>query len=180
MVTSLVSIAALTALLPAQNAPEQSPDRPAACSGSAMAFDRARERLVLFDGGGGPDCVDPRRITWEHDGEAWAKALEGEGPSPRYFHAMVYDEARQVVLLFGGICRDRRDPCGDAWIWDGAGWSEIPVDGPGARYGVVLSYDPDRERVLLFGGRDDVGPFRDLWSWDGEVWTREWTGQTGL
>lgn len=169
----------LCGLAPAQTAPEQSMDRPVACAGSAMAFDRARNRLVLFDGGGDSRCGPELRRTWEHDGDGWRLVVEDEGPTPRNFHAMVFDEARGVVLLYGGLCRQTRRTCTDAWIWDGATWTEIPTEGPGARYAPVLTYDPDRQVVLLFGGRDGLGPFRDLWAWDGTSWTQLWTGQRG-
>jgi len=177
----LAAVALLAALTVAQtDPPEQSPDRPAACSGSAMAFDRARETLVLFDGGGRPSCGPARQQTWLHDGASWRLALDGEGPTSRAFHAMAFDEARGVVLLYGGLCRETERTCGDAWVWDGDAWTEIPVEGPGPRYGAVLAYDPEAQVVLLYGGRDELGIFRDVWSWDGEAWTRRWSGYRGL
>ena len=39
--------------------------------------------------------------TWEWDGSAWTLRAS-DGPSPRYDHAMAYDSARGVTVLFGG------------------------------------------------------------------------------
>ncbi|HKQ97094.1 MAG TPA: kelch repeat-containing protein, partial [Candidatus Polarisedimenticolia bacterium] len=64
----------------------------------AMAYDSARERVVLF---GGADAERVRNDTWEWDGVAWTQ-VAATGPPPRTFPSMVYDETRRVALLFGG------------------------------------------------------------------------------
>jgi hypothetical protein len=60
----------------------------------AMAYEAARERVVLFGGEDGSN-------TWEWDGVAWTQVAD-MGPSPRYACAMTYDTVRQRVVLFGG------------------------------------------------------------------------------
>src|SRR5215203_2887996 len=54
--------------------------------GAAMAFDYARQRLILF--GGRDEAQKPHRDTWEWDGEDWTQ-LSDEGPNPNSVSAMV-------------------------------------------------------------------------------------------
>lgn len=66
--------------------------------GHAMAYDSARERLVLF---GGINGLQPEGDTWEWNGATWVNV----SPSPPHLtaHAMAYDSDRGRVVLFGGI-----------------------------------------------------------------------------
>lgn len=61
-----------------------------------MAYDLARQRVVLF-GGDSPLRGD----TWEWDGTQW-RALAVTGPPPRRHHAMAWDPSQARVLLVGG------------------------------------------------------------------------------
>ena len=90
------------------------------------------------------------------------------GPPARSFHAMAYDEARQVAVLFGGVMLDGT-LLGDTWEWDGAHWTQREVAGPPPCRGHVMTYDRQRGVVVLFG----AGPsFNETWEWDGTAWTR--------
>ena len=60
----------------------------------AMAYDAAREEVVLF---GGADN------TWVWDGTNWIQKSPAHSPTPRSSHAMAYDAAREQVVLFGGF-----------------------------------------------------------------------------
>ena len=94
-------------------------------------------------------------------------------PGPRYGHDMVYDEARDLILLFGGFHCDG-EPLGDTWAWNGRTWRQVATDGPSARKWPAMSYDAGRGQVLLFGGRTGVGQsgasLSDTWMWDSEAW----------
>ncbi len=149
----------------------------------ALASDADRRRVVLF--GGQEKPPEALADTWEWDGLAWAAKTPPVGspnPPPRIQHSMVYDEARSVILLFGGIDRARSGPpsdqvFGDTWTWDGAEWREVTPDAgdsPGARRGHGLAYDSTRELGVLFGGDPGGlgGPLADTWEWDGEVWAQ--------
>src|SRR3954462_3596175 len=61
-----------------------------------MAYDRGRQRTVLFGGriSGGTVVGD----TWEWDGTDWTQVAD-TGPDPRSGHAMAYGAA---LVLFGG------------------------------------------------------------------------------
>src|SRR5713101_401982 len=93
---------------------------PAPRSSSAMTFDAARGRTVLF---GGLSVADDLADTWEWDGNVWTQTAD-IGPAGRFAHALAYDGKRQRTFLYGG--RDRHGgPRGtpkifaDTWEWDG-------------------------------------------------------------
>src|SRR5688572_14660643 len=99
----------LAAALPAQTdwvrAPVLEPR-----SGAVMAYDAARERVVLFGGQGSIGLGD----TWEWDGVSWAQQNPAASPTVRQDHAMAYDAARQRVVLFGGFSNGS-GVRGDTW-----------------------------------------------------------------
>ena len=143
---------------------------------AALAYDRARERLVLFGGnrvlfGTGSEKDPFLDDMWErHDG-AW-RQLAVPTPPARAEASMAYDAARRRLVLFGGYrgTGDGRVRFGDTWEWDGLRWEErTPPLVPPARSGAAMAYDPDRRRVVLFGGS---GRSADTWEWDGAVWIR--------
>lgn len=75
---------------------------PPARYGHAMAFDSANEVAVLFGGQSGiPFGQGVLGDTWTYDGTAWTQ-LQISGPSPRSFVKIVYDSARNRIVLFGG------------------------------------------------------------------------------
>jgi hypothetical protein len=65
---------------------------------SALAYDSARARTVLF--GGGPSSVD--NDTWEWDGANWMQITSESSPAARSYAGMTYDEKRGRMVLFGG------------------------------------------------------------------------------
>jgi hypothetical protein len=86
-------------------------------------------------------------------------------------HALIYDAARQQVIVFGGGVDS--SPGADTWAWSGEDWTQLSDGGPSARVRHGAAYDSTRQRVVLFGG---VGAgatlLRDTWEWDGGVWTQ--------
>jgi hypothetical protein len=140
---------------------------------TAMAFDRARNEVVLFGGVSAPEPDQSQTFlsdTWIWNGTGWRKAADG-GPRGRYAHAMTFDERKGVVLLYSGAGAHKGAPLDDLWQWDGKTWREIPLSGPtpGHRYQPVLVYDPARDRSVLVGG---LGGHEDTWEWDSARWHR--------
>ena len=140
----------------------------------AMAYDKGRERLVLFGGlntqTGAP--VSLLDTTWEWDGVAWALRDLAAAPSPRAYAAMAYDEGSGHVLLFGGegVSGER---LGDTWMYDGVTWKEVfPAYAPSPRRQAAMTYYPDIARVVLYGGSTADGLQIDSWLWDGADWAR--------
>src|SRR5215218_4012122 len=141
---------------------------PSARGAHAMAYDPARERVVLFGGraGGGTLQGD----TWEWDGADWTQVAD-TGPDARRGHALAYDSNRQRTVLFGG----QAGPAlrADTWEWDGADWTQVADTGPDARSGYALAFDANRQRTVLFGGEAAASALRaDTWEWDGADWTQ--------
>jgi hypothetical protein len=72
-----------------------------------LAFDPGRNQVVLFglevDGTGHPvNSLIGESTTWAWNGITWLRVDSGNGPQvgdPR----LVYDSARQVLVLFGGV-----------------------------------------------------------------------------
>ncbi len=130
----------------AQRTPETSPP---ARDRHALAYDAARQRVVLF--GGWTDPALRLADTWEWDGDSWIQRTPGMSPLSRANHAMAYDSARGRVVLFGG------EGFGgvflaDAWEWDGNTWVQRAAS-PSSRTGHAMAYDSARGRVVLFGVR---------------------------
>jgi len=134
-----------------------------------VAIDRARGELVLF--GGHVINVAVFAETWIWDGERWAERESPNRPPTLQEPAMVYDEHRERVILFGG--RHARQESDEMWQWDGVDWSPLDAQPrPPARWGAHFVYDPARARWLLFGGRiEGEVNLADIWEWDGETWT---------
>jgi hypothetical protein len=134
-----------------------------------MAYDTARNRMVLFGGDLDRELDD----TWEWDGNDWTQRLPATVPFRRLDHRMVYDQARGRVVMFGG--RDYRGfgPFADTWEWDGVDWTlRTPSVSPAARYAFGMSHDAVRGRTVLFGGRSAATSpqLSDTWEWDGNSW----------
>jgi hypothetical protein len=140
---------------------------PSARSRHAMAYDAARDRMVLFGGGVGTTRLDE---TWELAGTTWTQRSPTHKPSPRGWHAMAYDSNRSRVVLFGG---SNAADFGDTWEWDGSDWTDMSPTGsvPSARSRHALAYDPQTQKVLLFGGSSSTMAAPSTWGWDGTSWT---------
>ena len=95
-------------------------------------------------------------------------------PGARYGHELVFDEARDQLVLFGGF-RNDGEPLGDTWTWSKRnGWRLVSESGPSRRKWPAMAYDSLRKRVILHGGRTGLrqeGSSRgDTWEWNGEKW----------
>ncbi len=141
-------------------------------SAHGMAFDPYNNVTVVFGGssqGGGLGAVQD---TWfyEYATNTWTE-YTGNSPPARTNTAMVYCDATNEMILFGGQGVD------DTWSFscESQTWTEVVTStGPGVRHSHALAYDPNENVVILFGGFDDEGWETDgTWSFDCE--TREWT-----
>jgi len=144
--------------------------RPPMIGGGAMAYDPNRRVTVLFGGEMLPtrDSLLPVLIneTWQYDGYDWTN-LDLRGPSPRKYHQMAYDSARERFVVFGGF--DGK-PLNDTWELRSADWRPIETrESPSPRRGFALTYDPIHRQVLLFGGFPGGD---ELWAFDGTQWSR--------
>ncbi|MBI2925908.1 MAG: hypothetical protein HYY24_09415 [Verrucomicrobia bacterium] len=131
----------------------------------AMAYDTARQQVVMFGGYRSPNYLGD---TWVLDGANW-KQLTASGPGARQDAAMAYDAARGQVVLFGGYNGSR---FGDTWVWNGSSWAQLdPTTAPSARYGHKMVYDSVRQQIVLFGGNAS-GNNNETWTWNGTTWSQ--------
>jgi len=127
---------------------------------------------VVF-GGSGLFNQNAYGDTWEWNGTAWSERPV-DSPGPRDHHAMAFDEARGVMVMFGGQNAARTFP-NDTWTYDGTAWTRVDsTTGPPSAGHHAMAYDAKRQRVVLYGGTTDrrevLHP--DVWEWDGTRWHR--------
>ncbi len=151
-----------------------------------LVYDTARQTYVLF-GGSGPSpssfgyyysgCVNTNDVL-EWDGSRWSQHFRITAPAPRNRHAMAYDAARGVSVVFGGD--DGSTVFSDTWTWDGSNWTlHRPAVQPPALRGHAMVYDAARQRVVLFGGETAAGSLAaDTWEWDGSNWLQRTPAQS--
>jgi hypothetical protein len=111
--------------------------------------------------------------TWLWDGSGWKLLAPAANPGLLSQHAMVWDEARGQIVLFGGLAGAAPVPSNATWVWDGSNWRQMqPALSPPARFGHAMAYDAASGKVVLFGGYADYGETNDTWTWDGANWTQ--------
>jgi hypothetical protein len=138
----------------------------------AMAYDSARQRMVMF---GGFSLKSPLNGTWEYEGSTWVRRTVVTSPPVRGFHAMAYDAARRVVVMYGG--RTSITATGvtlaDTWEYDGKNWRQRqPKTSPPPLMGHAMVYDRARRMVVLFGGANSppTTVSSSTWEYDGTNW----------
>lgn len=132
---------------------------------AAMAYHAGLHKVFLVGGmlASGAETNE----VWSYDGQTWA--LEAAPPFlARSGHSMVYDAAREQLVMFGGA--------NDAatWLFSNGAWRRNTATTPGIRTGGAMAYDPVRQRVCLFGA-DNAGAAAGadrMNEWDGNAWTQ--------
>ena len=141
-------------------------------SGTSLAFDQRRRRMVSWGGYDGSARGDLRVL--ESDGWRTVGTYDDMRVSEP---GTVYDTRRARLVSFGGSAR-RGHAYGDTWEHDGTRWRRVDAPGPPARQAHLMVFDARRGRVVLFGGLgtapDGERPpiLGDTWEYDGERWTR--------
>ena len=98
--------------------------------------------------------MGPQTRALAQAGFTWT-LKSNSGPSPRYYHALAYDSARGVTVLFGGY--DIGGDNGETWEWDGTSWTLRSSTGPSRRELHAMAYDSARGVTVLFGGNRGGG-----------------------
>lgn len=137
---------------------------------AAVAFDSARNRMVMF---GGLNEVGVQSTTWTLTEGRWSR-LPDPGPPARQGAAMAYDAERDRIVLFGGEV-EGGESCSATWELAGDQWERVDAPGPSCRTHPAMTYDAEARRVLLFGGATEggcaEGACQETWAYDG-AWTR--------
>ncbi len=159
---------------------------PSARKGAVGVYDSHRGVLVVW--GGIPDQEDEATdgLTWEFDGTSWTSNDSQPTPIAKVGHAMVYDEANEVVVLYGGTSSTSISELSDdaawdgLWEYDGTGWTERDsATSPDSRAAHSMSYDASAQSIVVFGGifKEDPDSFpiiyRDTWVYHGDHWNEQ-------
>ena len=132
-------------------------------SGPFVAYDSARQVVVLFGGWSANDKY--LNDTWEWNGTTWTQRLPATSPPANGFgQYMVYDVKRAVTLLM-------RYP-NELWEWDGTSWATAAFAAPDNMGPMGLAYDTRRNVTVLLvdiSTRTQAGNLysNETWQWDG-------------
>ncbi len=148
--------------------------------GIAMAYDAARQRVVIF-----PELFQDNgsefynRDVWLWDGTDFTKVTPAHRPPSLVNPVMAYDAARERVVLFArSVVRDgQRFYNKDVWLWDGTDFTQVtPATMTENLEDIVMAYDAARERVVVFADTVERGGQhfynRDVYLWDGADFTK--------
>jgi hypothetical protein len=157
---------------------------PAARSDAAMAYDAARQQIILFGGVvGGGGLAGLNNETWLCTSANWRQAGPQHFPLGRQNAGVAYDTSRQQLVLFGGYTASaiQFGDSNDTWLWDGNDWTQVPMPTPptsvpSVREAPAMAYHADTGVTILFGGYTSNGvqssTINDTWAWNGSTWTQ--------
>jgi hypothetical protein len=139
---------------------------PAPRARHAMAYDPARDRMVMFGGQGATSLL---RDAFELNGSVWSDAT----PNPSS-HSLVSESAPRPgigQLAYGKVSQvsptvpvrklilwQYTRGIGRTWTYDGTSWLRlenargVPISSPPSRVGGAFVYDPVGEQAILVGG----------------------------
>ncbi|MHA2134243.1 MAG: Kelch repeat-containing protein [Candidatus Thorarchaeota archaeon] len=141
--------------------------------GHAMVFDTHNDVAVLFGGFSFEGEFHSMGDTWLYNYElnTWTELSLTPSPSSRSNLAMVYVNATNEIILYGG------GQATDTWSFDceSQTWSEVETEfNPGVHHSHAMAYDSQQNVVILYGGFDVEGWLAgDMWQFD--ISSREWT-----
>jgi hypothetical protein len=139
-------------------------DVPAARARPAMAYDAARQVVVLIGGDNPANDDAAMRQMWEWNGVRWTRRTDvvGGPQGELDFVEMAYDSWRGVSVV-----RVRRpDPAPpETWEFDGQTWSLRATGGPAGPY-ASMTFDSWRGVTVLWARVESAG----TWEWDGVAW----------
>jgi hypothetical protein len=92
--------------------------RPGPRNIAQMVFLPSSREVILVGGGEGEFLGD----MWAWDGAQWTQVPES-GAAARSGSGVVYDTAREKLVLFGGVERPGGKAVTDTWEWDGENWA---------------------------------------------------------
>lgn len=143
----------------------------------AAAYDEQRSRLMVF---GGADLGGVYNEVWAlslSGTPTWTRLTPaGTAPSARGGAHMIYDHARDRLVVYGGFDHLFL-PIGDVYALTLSGtptWTKLIPTGtaPAPRFAGAAIYDPTRDRFLVSGGTDFDQYFSDTFALN-------FTGATG-
>ena len=145
-----------------------SPDTPTRRYGHGMAYDVARQRVVMFRGWQLP-LYEPD--TWEWNGSTWLQRAAAVMPTALNGYGFAFDADRNRTVLYGTLGAPDH-----TWEWDGAVWRQMAGDTGRSRHSTAMAYHRPSRRVVRFGGADPASQVSaDTWEWSGTGWVQRAT-----
>lgn len=135
---------------------------------AGMAYNPAVGRTLLIGGRSETPKQDYPEDAWAWDGTTWTRLT---GAPKLDFPLASYDQARQVVVVFGF------GPAGgpETWTWDGTTWAtKLSARSPSAFAQSAMCFDRSTQMLLLYGGWSKSatgGVSSATWLWDGSAWS---------
>ncbi|HKS22451.1 MAG TPA: kelch repeat-containing protein [Thermoanaerobaculia bacterium] len=155
---------------------------PSARFDARMVYVPVTTHTILFGGSTATDTSGTKlsyefNDTWDWNGTIWTQLFPIHVPTGRYGHVMVWDSARNRIVMFGGRTGNGKTDLNDTWIYKDGDWKQLsPPNSPTPRVLSGAAYDPLRDRVVLFGGatisadNKTVTTLHDTWEFDGTTW----------
>jgi Galactose oxidase, central domain len=165
---SLFGLALIASAASAQAQPETPPRR----AHHALAFDAARQRVLLHGGSTPADGGESSEFfndLWEFDGVRWTpRPASGAKLSGM---RVAFDARRQRMVSFGGY--DGASANGELRVLEDSGWSTLGAH-PSLRAAEAgFVYDAKRDRLVAFGGSAGDGVAHgETWEHAGTAWTK--------
>jgi len=140
--------------------------RPVPVYSAGLAYHASRRTVILY---GGFEAADiPNASMWEYDG-SWTRLCSPCPPGPLAGHALLYDEARLVLI---GGADDQSWETNEHWEWDGTVWMQRTfATMPPPHFQAFVTYDRTRRVIVLFGGQAGGVPTDHTFEFDGTRWT---------
>jgi hypothetical protein len=153
------------------------PTSPSPRTGAALAYDAARQQIVLY---GGITATGLSSEIWTWNGTTWQQHQVTNQPSARQHASLVYDNATQQTLLFGGLNPQGTQPApDDTWAWNGNTWSQLSPQGAPTDLYQSAVYDETTKTVLVYAVQGSLNKLEtpnvpalmsQTWIWDGRIW----------
>jgi hypothetical protein len=130
-----------------------------------MVYEPLKKVMMLF--GGSPTNDQGLNDMWVFNGKTWEKVIVKGVPESRYGYNMVYAEAGNKIVLFGGELESKL--FNDTWEFNCSNqtWNLVKNQpAPPARAFFAMAYDSSRRKVILFGGNGGKRDLGDTWEYD--------------
>ena len=138
-----------------------------------MVYDVMRGVFVMYGGWSSPFSIGSGiDETWEYSQLGWTQATPTNSPGGLWKHAMCYDTARNVTVLFGGSSNGLPGALNQTWEYNGTTWTQITTAGaPGPLENATMCFDQVLNQCVLFGGNDVFsGASNQVWLYNGNAW----------
>lgn len=126
-----------------------------------VEYDTLRD-VVVYTGG---VCSDSASTddTYEWSGDNWTKIDLNSNEGRTFGSGMAYDQAHQVMVLYGGFYSTA--PRYQTYLYISGGWLGTSENQPAPRSLFVFASDPVNNTVWLFGGVSSGSAMHDLWKY---------------